>query len=280
VRPDLIYVSISGFGETGPYANKRSYDPVIQALSGLASIQGVTGRPSMIRLIVADKVTALTASQAITAALLERSHSGKGQHVKLAMLDALISFMWAEGMAHYTFFGDERETHPAPTRIRDMVFETADGFITAGANSNREWKALAEALEHPEWLDDPRFKTPAGRERNAEARLDLTANALRTRTSAQWLERLEARQVPCAPILTRAAMLQNPQVKENQIVLETVHPHAGKMRQPRPAARFERTPSAEPGPAPLLGEHTRRILGEIGLASGELYELDAAGVIA
>ena len=103
VRPDLIYVSISGFGETGPYAHKRSYDPVIQALSGLAWIQGVTGRPKMIRLIIADKVTALTAAQAITAALLERTRSGKGQHVKLAMLDAVISFLWAEGMAHYTF---------------------------------------------------------------------------------------------------------------------------------------------------------------------------------
>ncbi len=111
-RPDLIYVSISGFGETGPYAHKRSYDPVIQALSGLAWIQGVTGRPKMIRLIVADKVTAITAAQAITAALLERARSGQGQHVKLAMLDAMISFLWAEGMAHYTFFGERQETHP------------------------------------------------------------------------------------------------------------------------------------------------------------------------
>ncbi len=279
-RPDLIYVSISGFGETGPYAHNRSYDPVIQALSGLAWIQGVTDRPKMIRLIIADKVTALTAAQAITAALLERARSGKGQHVKLAMLDAVISFLWAEGMAHYTFFGEQHDSHPAPTRIRDLVFETADGFITAGANSDQEWRALAAALEHPEWLTDPRFATPAARERNSEVRLELMAGVLKTRTSTDWLARLEARQVPCAPILNRWEMLSHPQVKENQIVIESVHPHAGPMRQPRPAARFDHTPSALPSPAPLLGEHTREVLTEIGVKAQELDELYAAGTIA
>jgi len=280
VRPDLIYVSISGFGETGPYAHKRSYDPVIQALSGLAWIQGVTGRPKMIRLIIADKVTALTAAQAITAALLERTRSGKGQHVKLAMLDAVISFLWAEGMAHYTFFGDRYDSHPAPTRIRDLVFETADGFITAGANSDQEWQALATALEHPEWATDSRFATPAGRERTSEDRLELMAGVLKTRSSAQWLERLEAHEVPCAPILNRGEVLEHPQVKENQIVIESGHPHAGPMRQPRPAARFDRTPTAPPNPAPLLGEHTREVLSEIGVGERDLNELYAAGTIA
>ena len=280
VRPDLIYVSISGFGETGPYAHKRSYDPVIQALSGLAWIQGVTGRPKMIRLIIADKVTALTAAQAITAALLERTRSGKGQHVKLAMLDAVISFLWAEGMAHYTFFGDRYDSHPAPTRIRDLVFETADGFITAGANSDQEWQALATALEHPEWATDSRFATPAGRERTSEDRLELMAGVLKTRNSADWLKRLEAHQVPCAPILNRAEVLKHPQVKENQIVLESEHPHAGPMRQPRPAARFDRTPTAPPAPAPLLGQHTWEVLSEIGVGEPDLNELYAAGTIA
>jgi crotonobetainyl-CoA:carnitine CoA-transferase CaiB-like acyl-CoA transferase len=280
VRPDLIYVSISGFGETGPYAHKRSYDPVIQALSGLAWIQGVSDRPKMIRLIIADKITALTAAQAIAAALLERARSGMGQHVKLAMLDAVIAFLWAEGMAHYTFFGEERETHPAPARIRDLVFETADGFITAGANSNAEWQAMAGALEHPEWLSDARFKTPAARERNAEARLELMASVLRTRSSAQWLARLEAHEVPCAPILNRWEMLHHPQVRENGIVIESEHPHAGRIRQPRPAARFDRTPAALPKPAPLLGEHTREVLNEIGVGAQEIEGLYAAGVVA
>ncbi len=280
VKPDLIYVSISGFGESGPYAHKRSYDPVIQALSGLAWIQGVIDRPRMIRLIIADKVTALTAAQAITAALLERARSGMGQQVRLSMLDAVISFLWAEAMAHYTFFGEQHETHPPPARIRDLVFQTADGFITAGANSNAEWRALAEALEHPEWIADPRFKTPAARERNAEARLELMAGVLRTRTSVQWLERLEARGVPCAPILNRWEMLHHPQVVENQIVIESEHPHAGRIRQPRPAARFDRSSIEMPKPAPLLGEHTREVLREIGVGEKEIDELYAGGVVA
>jgi crotonobetainyl-CoA:carnitine CoA-transferase CaiB-like acyl-CoA transferase len=279
-NPGLIYVSISRFGESGPFAHKRSYDPVIQALSGLAWVQGVTDRPKMIRLIIADKVTALTAAQAITAALLERARSGKGQHVKLAMLDAVISFLWAEAMAHYTFFGEEHETHPAPVRIRDLVFETTDGFITAGANSNAEWQALAKALEHPEWISDPRFKAPGARERNAQTRLELMAQVLRTRSSAEWLARLDAHGVPCAPILNRWEMLQHPQVRENQIVIETEHPHAGRIRQPRPAAQFDRTPPATPKPAPLLGEHTRELLGEIGVEALEIDQLYAAGVIA
>jgi crotonobetainyl-CoA:carnitine CoA-transferase CaiB-like acyl-CoA transferase len=279
-KPDLIYVSISGFGETGPYAHKRSYDPVIQALSGLAWIQSVIDRPRMIHLIIADKVTALTAAQAITAALLERARSGMGQHVRLSMLDAVISFLWAEAMAHYTFFGEQYETHPAPARIRDLVFETADAFITAGANSNAEWRALAQALEHPEWIADPRFKTPAARERNAESRLELMAGVLRTRTSAQWLERLEARGVPCAPILNRWEMLHHPQVVENQIVIESEHPHAGRIRQPRPAARFDRSSIELPKPAPLLGEHTRDVLREIGVGEQEIDELYASGVVA
>jgi crotonobetainyl-CoA:carnitine CoA-transferase CaiB-like acyl-CoA transferase len=130
LRPDLVYVSISGFGETGPYVHKRTYDPVIQALSGLASIQAdaATGRPHMLRVIVPDKVTALTAAQAMTAALLARERTGSGQHVRLAMLDAVVAFIWPESMAAYTFAGPEKPI-TRPPNTRDLVFETADGFI-------------------------------------------------------------------------------------------------------------------------------------------------------
>ena len=162
IKPDLIYVSISGFGEKGPYVAKRVYDPVIQALSGLAAIQAdyKTGRPQMMRLIIPDKVTALTAAQAITAALLARERTGEGQHVKLAMLDAVIAFLWPEGMASHTFISSSAQ--PARATSRDLIFETADGFITTGANSNAEWQGLARALGRPEWIDDARFNTVVG----------------------------------------------------------------------------------------------------------------------
>jgi crotonobetainyl-CoA:carnitine CoA-transferase CaiB-like acyl-CoA transferase len=280
VKPDLVYVSISGFGEAGPYVHKRTYDPVIQALSGLASIQGDPGgRPRMMRVIVPDKVTALTAAQAITAALLARERTGQGQHVRLAMLDAVIAFMWPESMASHTFV-DTNHVVTRPLNTRDLVFATADGYITCGAISDSEWAGLCRALEHPEWLDDERFKTPAGRVKYADARLELAAEVLTHRGSAEWLARLDAEQVPCAPILTREELLADPQVAANGMVVESTHPHAGAMRQPRPAARFGGTPSALRRFAPLLGEHTDAVLGEMGIAPREIEELRTSKVVA
>ena len=164
LRDDIVYVSISGFGEAGPYAHKRVYDPVIQALSGLAAIQADrdTGRPRMVRTIIPDKTTALTAAQAITAALFARERSGRGQHVKLAMLDAMVAYLWPEGMTSLTFVG--REVQASRAQIaQDLIFQTTDGFITAGAVSDAEWLGMCTALERLDWLDDERFKTAAGR---------------------------------------------------------------------------------------------------------------------
>ncbi|MBV8362121.1 MAG: CoA transferase [Deltaproteobacteria bacterium] len=280
VKPDLVYVSISGFGETGPYVHKRTYDPVIQALSGLASIQAdpESGRPKMLRVIVPDKVTALTAAQAMTAALLARERSGTGQHVRLAMLDAVIAFIWPESMAAYTFVGPEKAI-TRPPNTRDLVFQTADGYITCGAVSDSEWEGLCRALERPEWLQDDRFKTPAGRVRYADARLELMAQVLKTRSSADWLATLDAQQVPCAPILTRDELLIDPQVAANRMIVETIHPSAGPMRQPRPAARFGRTPAELRLFAPKLGQHTDDVLRDTGFSADEIMALREAAVI-
>lgn len=279
IKANLVYVSISGFGESGPYVRKRVYDPVIQALSGLASIQAdpVTGRPHMMRLIVPDKVTALTAAQAMTAALLARERTGEGQHVRLAMLDAVVSFLWPEAMSTHTFMS----TKDVVTRpqVRDLVFATADGYITVGVVSDAEWRGLTNALDHPEWLDDARFKTPAGRVKYADARLEMTAEVLTTRTSAEWLARLDAEQVPCAPILRREDLFTDPQIAANNLIVESEHPAVGRMRQPRPAARFEKTPAEIRSPAPRLGEHTEAVLAELGLSAGERTSLREHGVI-
>jgi crotonobetainyl-CoA:carnitine CoA-transferase CaiB-like acyl-CoA transferase len=197
------------------------------------------------------------------------------------MLDAMISFLWPEGMARHTFVVDrDDERRPARSQTRDLVFETADGYITAGAVSDAEWAAMARATEHPEWLEDPRFKTPADRVANWDARLELMDQALKTRTSAEWIERLDAEQVPCAPILSRRDLLTDPQVAINELIVESDHPHAGRVRQTRAAARFDHTPTEIRRPAPALGEHTDEILSEIDLDPSEINHLRGEGVVA
>ncbi len=266
LKPNLIYVSISGFGETGPYSGKRVYDPIIQALSGLATIQGDRGqgRPRMMRLVVPDKVTAITAAQAITAALLSRERTGKGQHVRLSMIDAMIALAWPEGFAGHTFVGDEVDV-PRNALAQDLVYETSDGWMTAGAVSDSEWQGLARALNHPEWLEDDRFKTAGGRVAYAKERLDQTADVLKTETTETWLALLDAEQVPCAPILPLSEVIQHPQIKANELIIETDHPVAGRIRQARAAARFDKTPTTLERPAPTKGQHTEEILAELGL---------------
>lgn len=280
IKPDLIYVSISGFGETGPYSHKRVYDPVIQALSGLAAIQADrdTGRPRMVRTIVPDKLTAMTASQAITAALFARERNGEGQHIRLSMLDAMISFLWAEGLVHLTFPGGEKFASRSQL-AQDLVFETSDGFITAGAVSDVEWQGMCEAFNKPEWLEDERFNTAHKRVVNVSERLAATQEVLQTDTSENWLKILDEKGVPCAPILNRGNLLDHPQLIENQIVENLEHPTAGHIRQPRPAALFSETPASIGSFAPELGEHSDEILKELGVSPEDLADLRSAGVL-
>jgi crotonobetainyl-CoA:carnitine CoA-transferase CaiB-like acyl-CoA transferase len=278
ISPKIIYVSISGFGEKGPYATKPAYDPVIQGFSGLATVQAGSdeARPRLLRTILPDKLTAITASQAITAALLARERTGAGQHLRLSMLEAVLAFLWSSDMTSQTFVGDEPAGQEASSAI-DLIYQTADGYITAAALTDRQWAGLARALDRPEWLEDERFKTPALRQRNIDARLQLTQDALISRPTAEMLERLTNAGVPCAPVLTRNQVIRHPQVQEMGIVVETEHPSAGCLRQARPAARFSRTPAGIRRGAPELGEHTREILTELGYSAADIAELGLEG---
>ncbi|RLA45527.1 MAG: CoA transferase [Gammaproteobacteria bacterium] len=280
IKADIVYCSISGFGEQGPYAHKRVYDPVIQALSGLADIQRdrETGRPAMIRAVIPDKTTAITSAQAITAALLARERTGKGQHVKLAMIDAMIALIWAEGMAGYTVVGDEDKA--APQRAPDLVYQTADGYITAGAVSNVEWEGLCRALDREEWLNDERFNTPNGRVRNVTERIKITAAVIATQTSEYWLKKLDEYSVPCAPVLSRKELLSHEQILANQLIVEMDQQGLGRVRQARPAAKFSVTPANIQGPAPGLGEHTRELLADLGIKDRDIDKLYASKIIA
>ena len=280
VAPNIVYVSISGFGESGPYAAKPTYDPIIQAISGLASVQGGSDerRPRLVRTILPDKLTAVTASQAITAALLSRERTGEGQHVRLSMLDSVLAFLWSSDMGGQTFVGKTVSQQRAASFI-DLIYETKDGYMSVAVMSNREWLALTRAFDKPEWLEDPRFKTPALRDQNIDDRLELIQEVLATKTTEEWLERLEAEGVPCAPVLTRNALLEHPQIVASGTAIETDHPDAGRLRQARPAARFEGTPSEIRRGAPQLGAHTDEVLAEAGLTGAEIESLRTAKVV-
>ncbi|MEH2478147.1 crotonobetainyl-CoA:carnitine CoA-transferase CaiB-like acyl-CoA transferase [Nitrobacteraceae bacterium AZCC 2146] len=264
-HPRLIYVSISGVGDTGPYVKKRVYDPIIQGLSGFCDIQSqpVTNRPQMIRTIVCDKTTAVFTAQAVSSALYARERTGKGDHIQVAMLDVMISYLWPEGMMQYTVVGAEAGA-PDPTDRPDLVFKTSNGYITAGTISDSEWQGFCRATGDPELAGDARFATPTGRSINATARINKMAEYIGRHTTAEWLERLDAADVPCAPILRRGEIIQNEQVVARGIIEEFDQPSVGRVRQPKPAARFSANAAAIGGPAPRIGEHTRDVLAELG----------------
>jgi len=280
LNPNIIYVSMSGFGEKGPYAHKRVYDPVIQALSGLADLQATDSqdRPRMVRTVIPDKTTGITTAQAITAALLSRERTGIGQHVKVAMLDVMVAYLWQEGLAGLTMVGEEDRVKRGQ-RSKDLIYETSDGYITAGAVSDAEWDGMCRALDREEWLSDERFVTARERGINVKIRLEMTAEVLKTNTSEYWLARLDEFEVPSAPVLTRPEVIEQEQIQINETLTEYEHPGLGRVRQPRPAAIFEATPVNTEQLAAKLGEHGEEILEQAGFSPEEVLQYKKDGVL-
>ena len=280
IRPDIIFVSISGFGEKGPYSHQRVYDPIIQALSGLADIQRDkdSGKPKMVRTIIPDKTTSVTAAQAITAALLHRERTGEGQHIRLSMLDTMVAYLWPEGMSGLNYVGHEVDPARAQMGL-DLVFETQDGHITAAVVSDMEWAGLCRALRREELISDPRYKSPADRSKNQTERRQMITDELLKWKTDEILERLRSEDVPCAPILDRWSLLDDPQVKENKMIELHNHPVLGDVRQPRPAVRFDRSPASVEKLAPFLGQDNDLVLQEAGYSKEEIAEFYERGVL-
>ncbi|MDH3642854.1 MAG: CoA transferase [Gammaproteobacteria bacterium] len=282
VRPDLIYVSISGYGREGPYSNHRVYDPVIQAYVGMVGTQRNpdTGSIDLLRNIIADKVTSYTTAQAVTSALLARERGQGGQRVDVSMLDSTLAFFWPDGMMQHTMTGEGVE-QPFSVSELNRLWRTSDGYIVTLFQSPAEIRGLAAALEHPEWAEDETFLDNAKRFHpdNFQRVMDAVQSAILGYTTEEIVERFSAEDVPVAPVLERDEVFGNPQIQAVQSVIEVQAPGFGSYRQARPGARFSATPHEGPLHAPLHGEHNDEVLGELGYSAETIAELRAAAVI-
>ena len=281
-NPDLVYASISGFGPEGPYAEKGAYDTVIQAYGGLAANQAdaETGEPRFLQQTAADKITALFAAQAITAALFTRERGAGGQHLHLSMLDAVVSFLWADAAGNEVLL-DSDHSRSSSFVANFRPFRFTDGWGIATPTSDSDFAGLCRAFG-VDGYDDPRVATIA--ERNAHrsltrAIMDRCYAAARELSTEVAMARLEGQRVPCGVVLSPAELIDDPHAQAIGLLVDSEHPAAGRIRQPRHPTQFQVTPAHLGDPAPLLGQHTDEILGRLGLRE-HAERLRREGVVA
>ncbi len=282
-RPDIVYCSISGFGPDGPYADRPVLDPVIQAICGMVAGQASESLPfpDLIRTLVADKATAYTAAQAVTAALFARERGHGGQLLEIPMLDASLAWFWPDGMSDLTHL----DATMAPVRVCDryLLVDTLDGQIVYFIATDRQVRAMWRSLGRADLLDDPELSRirpitldPALAQKANEAILGGIAKL----TTAETVQRFNAEGIPCGQVLGRSEVLRDPQVIHNETIVEWEHPLGGAMRGPRPPVRFAQTPAQFLPDVATTGAHSEQILRELGCDDERIAELRRKGAIA
>jgi crotonobetainyl-CoA:carnitine CoA-transferase CaiB-like acyl-CoA transferase len=273
VNPEIIYVSVSGLGEVGPERNRRVYDTVVQGLSGLAAVQRDrdSGVPQVMQTVVVDKTTALMVFQGVTAALLVRERTGRGQKLTISMLDAALAFLWPDSMSNDTFVGDDVTPSGTASDAR-LVYKTKDNYILALAVSDSDWAGLTQVLDRPDLGSDPRFGTITLRMQNIRELHDALEHAFLTRTTDEWVELLRAAEAIFSRINRLDELHLDPQIVATGSIVDLQHPEAGRYRQAAHPIRFNGTPAEIARHAPRLGEHTREVLGELALSASPLRD--------
>ena len=275
INPRIVYASISGFGQSGPYRDRPGYDQIAQGLGGLMSVTGLPGQgPVRVGIPVADLTAGMFLAHGVLVALLERERSGKGQWVHTSLLEAMVRMLdfqttrWLIGKEIPPQAGNDH-----PTGIPTGVFKTADGHMNIAASGQHMYRRLCEALDVKHLIDDPRFKTPQDRSRNRVACNTELEKATVTKTSAEWVEILNKAGVPCGPILDVKQVFEDEQIKHLKLAVEIEHPRLGKQRVQNLPVTLSRTPGKVVSASPDLGEHTDQVLGELGYSKADIAEL-------
>jgi crotonobetainyl-CoA:carnitine CoA-transferase CaiB-like acyl-CoA transferase len=284
-NPRLVYCSITGFGQTGPYRDRAGYDYAIQGLGGLMSVTGERddrpgGGPQKVGVAVADLFTGMYATVAILAALRHRDQTGRGQAIDMALLDAQVAMLANLG-ANYLVTG------VAPKRVGNahvnivpyQVFEVADGHLILAVGNDTQYAKFCEIAGCPELAADPRFQKNADRVRHREVLVPLLAERMKQRGKRDWLQALEAAKVPCGPINSLDEVFADPQVRERDMTVTVPHPLSGELKLVGSPMKFSETPVQVRRPPPLLGEHTAEVLAEFGIDDAQRLALKERGVL-
>lgn len=265
-NPSLIYTSISGFGQTGPYSGKPGFDPIAQGMSGLMSITGTKeSGPTRVGTAVGDYFTGVFAALGTMMALYERKSSGQGQRVDASLLETLVGCLGVQASTYLaTNVRPEPQGNFHPTQSPYGSFTTADSYINIAAGNQGMWERFATAIGRPELIEDERFLTVAGRVENRPALAEIIDQQMSARTTAEWLDIMDEASVASGPILYIDEVFRDPQVLHQEMLKSINHPVIGELRTTGFSANLERTPADIKLPPPLLGEHTEEILGEMG----------------
>ncbi|MBM3567193.1 MAG: CoA transferase [Alphaproteobacteria bacterium] len=277
-NPTLVYVGAYGFGTDGPYAARPAYDDIVQGISGVAGLlESLSGEPRYAPTILCDKTTGLMAALALVTALLGRARSGQGQKVEVPMFETMASFMMVEHLWERAIVADGSIGYTRMLSPDRRPYRTKDGYVCATPYADKHWKAVFEAVGRGELMSDPRFATINARSQRINEVYALMSQLMRERTTAEWLALFEREEIPAAPVQYLADLPADPHMKAVGLFREVKHPSEGEIRQLRSPIRFFATGGEMGSPAPTLGQHTRALLAEAGLAPAEIDAMIAAG---